>query len=120
MSEIRVELAPEFKGETVVLLAMDGGGLAAFISAVAEAIQGRARTSSQLRHAGAIHLFAVEDGKADVELQKAHITWRFSPSKLAEVLEKLEAMKASPGPCHQYVDIASPAETLVLSRDEYV
>ena len=35
MSEIRVELASEFKGETVVLLAMDGEGLDAFRSALA-------------------------------------------------------------------------------------
>lgn len=120
MSEIRVELAPEFKGETVVLLAMDGGGLNAFTSAVAEAIQKKPGSSSHLGHAGATHVFAVEDDKADVELQPGCTTWRFSPSKLAEVLEKLEAMKASPGPCHHYVDISSPVETLVLSRDEYV
>jgi hypothetical protein len=120
MGEIRVELAPEFKGETVVLLAMDGGGLNAFTSAVAAAIQKKPGSSSQLSHAGATHVFAIEDGKADVELQKGCTTWCFSPSKLAEVLEKLDAMKASPGPCHHYVDISSPAKTLVLSRDEYV
>lgn len=116
MSEIRVELAPEFKGETVVLLAMDASGLDAFISAVAQAIQ----KGSGAPYASATHVFAIEDGRADVELQKGSTTWRFSPSKLAEVLEKLEAMKASPGPCHHYVDISSPVETLVLSRDEYV
>jgi hypothetical protein len=120
MSEIRVELAPEFKGETVVLLAMDGSGLDAFISAATEAFQKGPGASSQLKDTGANHVFVIEDGRADVELQKGSTTWRFSPSKLGEVLEKLEAMKASPGPCHHYVDISSPAETLVLSRDEYV
>ena len=73
-----------------------------------------------MMHAGATHIFAIQDGRADVELQKGCATWRFSPSKLAEVLEKLDAMKASPGPCHHYVDVSSPAETLVLSRDAYV
>jgi hypothetical protein len=104
----------------VVLLAMDEGGLDVFRSAVSEAIQKEQGSSSQLMHGGATHIFAIEDGKADVELQKGHATWRFSPSKLAEVLEKLDAMKASLGPCHHYVDISSPAETLVLSCDEYV
>ena len=120
MSEIRVELAPEFRGETVVLLAMDEGGLDVFRSAVAKAVQTEQGSSSQLNHAGATHIFAIEDDKANVELEKGRATWRFSLSKLAEVVEKLDAMKASPGPCHHYVDIASPVGTLVLSRDEYV
>lgn len=119
MSEIRVELAPEFKGDTVVLLAMDTGGLDDFRATVAQAIQ-KAHGSLQVMHADVTHVFAIEDGKTDVELKQRHVTWRFSPLKLTEVLEKLDAMKVSPGPCHHYVDISSPAETLVLSRDEYV
>ena len=116
MSEIRAELVPDFRGETVVLLAMDSDGLDAFRSALARAAQ----QPSQLTHDGTIHEFAIEDGNAVVELQAGHVTWRFARSKLAEVVEKLDAMKAAPGPCHHYVYISSPAETLVLSRDEYV
>jgi hypothetical protein len=116
MSEICVELAPEFKGETVVLLTMDSDGLDAFRSALAKAGQ----QPSQLIHAGTIHEFAIEDGNAEVELQAQHVTWRFTRSKLAEVIEKLDAMREAPGPCHHYVDISSPVGTLVLSRDEYV
>lgn len=119
MSEIRVELATEFKGETVVLLAMDRDGLDAFRSALARAGQ-KQQASSQLTHGGTIHEFAVEDGNAEVELQTGRVNWRFARSKLDEVIEKLDAMRAAPGPCHHYVDISSPAETLVLSRDEYV
>lgn len=120
MSKIRIQLASEFRGEAVVLLAMDQGGLNEFSSAVSEAIQGRLGYSSQLRHADGNHVFALKDHTADIDLQPCCTTWRFSTSKLAEVLEKLNAMKSSPGPCHHYVDIASPTETLVLSRDEYV
>ena len=119
MSEIRVELAPEFKGDTVVLLAMDKGGLDDFSATVAQAIQ-TVYGALQVMHADVTHVFSIEDGKADVELKPRHVTWRFSPSKLAEVLEKLNAMKVSPGPCHHYVDISSPAETLVLSCDGYL
>jgi hypothetical protein len=119
MSEVRLELVPEFKGDTVVLMAMDKSGLDDFRAAVAQAIH-KAHGSLQVMIAEVTHVFAIEGGKTDIELKQRHVTWRFSPSKLTEVLEKLDAMKASPGPCHHYVDILSPAETLVLSRDEYV
>jgi hypothetical protein len=119
MSTIRVELASEFKGETVVLLSMDKGGLDDFTATVAQVVQ-MAHGSLQVMHVDVTHVFVVEDGKAAVELKPRHVTWRFSPSKLAEVLEKLDAMNMSPGPCHHYVDISSPVDTLVLSCDEYV
>jgi hypothetical protein len=120
MSEIRVELVPEFRGDTVVLLAMDRGGLDAFRAAVAETIQNKQVCLSKLMHANVTHIFAIEDDKASVESQKGFVTWRFSLSKMAEVLEKLDAIKVSPSPCHHYIDISSPAQTLVLSCDEYV
>jgi hypothetical protein len=99
---------------------MDGNGLDGFTSAVAAAIHKEPGSSCRLGPSGRTHVFAIEDDKADIELQQGCATWRFTPSKLAEVLEKLEAMKASRGPCHHYVDISSPAENLVLPRDEYV
>jgi hypothetical protein len=120
MNEICVELVPGFKGETVVLLAMDKGGLDIFRAAVAETIQKKQLSSWKLMHANVTHIFAIEDGKAKVELHEGLATWRFSLSKLTEVLEKLDAMKVSSGPCHHYIDISEPAQTLVLSRDEYV
>jgi hypothetical protein len=36
-----------------------------------------------------------------------------------EIISKLESMSKNGGPCHQYVDILEPADTLVLSQDEY-
>jgi len=118
MSEIRVELAPDFKGESVVLLAMDGDGLDVFSAVVAQLLQA-GRGVLQLEHAGVTHVFNIEDG-ADFEFTEKHVDWRFSSPKFTEVLEKLDAMKDSSGPCHHYVDISGPVETLVLSRDEYV
>lgn len=119
MSEIRVEFAPEFKGDSVVLLAMDKDGLKDFSATVAQAIQ-KAHGSLQVMHADVAHVFAIEGGKTDIELNSRQVTWRLSLPKLIEVLDKLDAMTVSPVPCHQYVDISSPAETLVLSYDEYV
>ncbi len=116
MSEIRVELATEFKGETVVLLAMDSDGLGTFRSALAQT----GKKPSKLFHAGMIHEFALTDGNSEVELQAGHVKWCLAQSKLDELIEKLSAMEKAPGPCHHYVDISRPAETLVLSRDEYV
>ena len=119
MSDIRVEFVPSFKGEAVVLLAMDVGGLAVFTAAVAQAIQTQ-QGSIEMVHAGVTHIFSLGHDTAEVDIQENQIAWRFPPSKLIEILEKLEAMKKSPVPCHHYVDISIPAETLVLSRDEYV
>ena len=119
MSEIRVELAHDFKWEAVVvLLAMDGDGLEAFRSALARAGR-KQRRSSLLTHAGTIHEFAIEGGNAEVELQAGRVIWRLAQAKLAEIVEKLNAMDKTLGACHQYVDISSPAKILVLSRDEY-
>lgn len=49
MNIVRVELAPEFKGEDVVLLAMDGAGVTTFITALRDAEQ---RGASELEHDG--------------------------------------------------------------------
>ena len=119
MSEIRVEFVPDFKGEAVVLLVMDGGGLDMFTAAVGQAIH-KQQGSIEMVHADVTHIFSVGHDTAEVDIQESQVTWRFPPLKLIEILEKLEAMKVSPVPCHHYVDISIPAETLVLSRDEYV
>ena len=41
MNIIRAELAPEFRGEDVVLLAMDGAGVTTFLTALRGAEQRR-------------------------------------------------------------------------------
>ena len=46
--------------------------------------------------------------------------WRFDDAKLAEMLNLIEPLVDTEGPGHQYVDeLNSPAETLILSVDEY-
>src|SRR5436309_1068866 len=111
MSEIRVQLTPEFKGGTVVLLAMDADGLDAWRSALARAEQNVGALST-LIHAGMIHKFAIKGEESSVDLQDKQVTWQFSRSKSGEILEKLDTMKASLVPCHHYVDISAPVETL--------
>jgi hypothetical protein len=119
-SSVRVEIASGFKGETVVLLAMNANGLTAFMSAIVDAIRPRDGEPLQVAISGVSHIIAVKNDRADVELRPSKVTWCFSAAKLGEIFGKLEAMKWAPGPCHHFVDITSPAETLILSRDEYV
>jgi hypothetical protein len=117
MNIIRVELAPEFRGEDVVLLAMDGAGVTTFVTALSDAEQ---RGSSQLDHDGVIHQFVMQEGAADIELGANRVVWRLDHAKAVEIVEDLTVMSSNDRPGHNYVDISSPTNTLVLSRNEYV
>jgi hypothetical protein len=118
MNVIRAELLPDFMwGDDVVLLAMDGAGVATFLGALSEAEQ---RGASQLEHDGTTHQFVMQAGAADVELGENRVVWRLDHAKAVEIVEDLTVMRDSGGPGHNYVDISAPTNTLVLSRDEYV
>lgn len=120
MSVIRVHLVPEFHfGDDAVVLALDGDGVADVLAAINEAIR---VGSSRLQSAGVTHEFRIESGFAAVELNPTHVLWRLDGAKADEIAGDLEALSGTDGPTagHFYVDIATPAETLVISRDEYV
>jgi len=117
MNIIRVELAPEFRGEDVVLLAMDGAGMATFADALNDAVR---LGSSRLKHGGVMHEFVMQVGAADIELSKNRVVCRLDRTKAVEIVDDLTAIRDGDGPGHNYVDISSPTNTLVLSRDEYV
>ena len=117
MNIIRAELAPEFKGEDVVLLAMDGAGVTTFLAALRDAQQSG---TSRLEHDGVTHQFVMQADAADVELDEDRVVWRLDHAKAAEIVEDLTAMSTDDRPGHNYVDIYTPTNTLVLSRDEYV
>jgi hypothetical protein len=117
MNIIRVLLAPEFKGEDVVLLVMDGAGVTTFINALGDAEQ---RGSSELEHDGVTHQFVIQAGAADIELGEDRVVWRLDHAKAVEIVGNLTVMSGNDGPAHDYVDIAAPTNTLIVSRDEYV
>ncbi|MGE2734901.1 hypothetical protein [Mycolicibacterium vaccae] len=118
MSIIRIELANGFMfGDDVVLLAMDGDGVADFASALRSALQ---RGSSELEHSGLRHEFSIEAGQSAVELGAHRVVWRLDQAKASEVLDVLNVLGEHGRPGHQYVDISQPTDTLVLSRDEYI
>ena len=118
MTIIRVELLPDFMwGDDVVLLAMDGAGVATFADALNDAVR---LGSSRLEHGGVMHEFVMQAGAADIEMGEDRVVWRLDPTKAVEIVDDLTAMRDADGPGHNYVDISTPTTTLVLSRDEYV
>jgi hypothetical protein len=64
--------------------------------------------------------FVIQVGAADIELGEHRVVWRLDHAKAVEIVAHLTAMTSNDGPGHDYVDIVTPTNTLVLSRDEYV
>lgn len=121
MSIVRVNFLPEFHfGDDAVLLTVDGDGLEAFGAALNHAIIHR---SSQLRHDGDEQEFYIESGASSIEISPGQVVWRLDEAKAAEIADDLAVLSTPRAggktAGHFYVDITSPAETLVISRDEY-
>ena len=114
---LRVEYMSAFHfGDDVVLVALDGAGLDAFVVALDEADhRGDWRVELDER----THLLRVEAGAADVGLHDDRVEWRLDRAIIVDMVDKLAAMRQAGGPSHHYVDIAEPVGTLVLSLDEY-
>lgn len=123
MSVIRVNFLPEsYYGDDAVLLTLDGGGVDEFKAALSDA---QRQESSRLEHDGVTHEFRIEPGKADIELEPTHVVWRLDHAKAAEIIDDLAVLSdkgsgGGPTSGHFYVDMSTPTETLVVSRDEYV
>jgi hypothetical protein len=118
MSVIRVNFLPEFDyGDDAVLLTMDGAGMDTFRTAISDAID---RGSSQLDHDGVTHVIQIEDGAADIDLEETRVVWHLDLAKAREILDDLDVSSRKGRAGHNYVDISTPAPTLVVSRDEYV
>jgi hypothetical protein len=121
VSVVRINFLPEFYlGDDVVLLTLDGSGVDKMKAAVAEAQNNR---SSRLLVDGVIQEFYIEPGAATAELTPARVVWRLDADKAAEIADNLAALSiprdGGTTAGHFYVDIRSPAPTLVISRDEY-
>jgi hypothetical protein len=84
MTIIRVEFAPDFRGEDVVLLAMDGAGVVAFAAALKDAAE---QGSSQLQHGGVTHEYLIQADAADIDMDDIRVVWRLDPAKAAEIIE---------------------------------
>lgn len=84
MNAIRVKHVRDFKGEDVVLLAMDGAGLATFLAALRRATR---HGSGRLQHRGRVHDFVLEAGAADVALTDDRMVWQLDRAMVVEIIE---------------------------------
>lgn len=120
MTTFHAGFFPDFHlGDSVVLVGADRDGMRIFQSAVRSAHEG-GEGAFELH--GVQHRVVQQGGAADIEFEWQTIVWRFDDAKLVEILDLIPSLidKESPGG-HQYVDcVHSPAETLILSVDEYV
>jgi hypothetical protein len=83
--------------------------------------QAEQQGSARLAHGGTIHQFLIEPGAADIEFHDGTVVWRFDHAKTAEIIELLTEITESANTAgHHYVDISTPAKTLVLSHNEYL
>ncbi|MGE2833728.1 hypothetical protein [Mycobacterium sp. SMC-4] len=113
-----MEVAEGFMfGDDVVLLSLDRGGVSEFGEALRRAVQ---HGSWLLEHSGFRHEFLISAGRSAVELDGCGAVWRFDQAMVCELVDALNALGEKDGPGHLYVDISEPADTLVVSRDEYV
>lgn len=122
MSVIRVNFVTDFYyGDPAVVVTLDGAGVDEMLAAVQSAVS---KGSSVLEHEGVVQEFHLEPDAADIEMQPTRMVWRLDVAKATEIAEYLETLR-TPDPRvthsgHQYVDMVTPIETLILSRDEYV
>ncbi|MET4428637.1 hypothetical protein [Mycolicibacterium sp. 624] len=120
MSVIRANYLANFHyGEDVVLLTMDRAGVFEFRAALREAER---KGNSRLDYGGGTHEFHIQPGATNIELQPTHVVWRLDQGRATEISENLAVLgEGEQHAAHQYIDeMLSPAEVLILSRDEYV
>ena len=122
MSVLRVNYVTNFYyGDPAVVVTLDGAGVEEMLAAVQAAVT---EGASVLKHDGVIQEFRLQPGAADVDMEPTRIVWRLDAAKATEIAEYLDSLR-TPDPRsvqsgHQYVDLVTPIETLILSRDEYV
>ena len=118
MATFRVGYFSDFDaGDAVVLIGADRDGMRIFKSAVRSAHDDGA-ASFDLNETK--HRVVRQDGAADIELEPQNVVWRFDDAKLTEMLRLIEPLIDIEKPAHNYLDdLNNPAETLILSVDEY-
>jgi hypothetical protein len=119
MSTVRLKRLSDFKGDDVVLLAVDDGGLAAFVAALMAALQ--TGTSRMQRRERSHEFVTVDDGTTHIAIDDACALWRLDRVKARKIIAKAKVLGVDGQSGHHYVDeISSPATTLVLSLNEYL
>jgi hypothetical protein len=116
MAIFRVGFFSEFDcGYDAVLVGADRDGMHMLQSAVRSA---RDNGSANFEVDTIEHHIIRQDGAADIELGPENVVWRFDDAALTEMLDLIEPLVEIIKPAHNYLDLNSPAETLILSVDE--
>ncbi|HXS84181.1 MAG TPA: hypothetical protein VN741_00905 [Mycobacterium sp.] len=115
MAKLRVEPFEDI-GVPAILLNTDRDGIRMFQMAVSLAHD---NGESTFEFDGITHQVVREDDAADIEIGPRRVVWRFDDAALAEMLDLMVPMVNSTTPGHQYVDLKSPVEVLVMSQYEY-
>jgi hypothetical protein len=118
MTIFRVGFFSEFDcGDDAVLVDADRDGMRMLQSAVRSAHD---NGSANFEVDTIKHHIIRQDGAADIELGPENVVWRFDDAKLVELLNLIEPLVDIIKPAHNYFDdLINPAETLILSVDEY-
>jgi hypothetical protein len=102
-------------GYDAVLVGADRDGMRMLQSAARSA---RDNGSASFEFDTIKHHILRQGGAADIELGPQNVVWRFDDAALAEMLDLIEPLVDIIKPAHNYLDLNSPAETLILSVDE--
>jgi hypothetical protein len=115
MAKLRVEPFENI-GYPAILLNTDREGLGLFLTAVGQACENGEAT---FQFDQITHRVLRQSGAADIELGPQKVTWLFNVDALSEIIEFAKSMLENSRPGHQYINLNSPVEELVISLDEY-
>jgi hypothetical protein len=118
MTIVYIEKLSGFRGDDVVLMSFDRKGLAVFsdlfrLSLPSEFIPEHPSSIKKI-------IFEISTQSNEIKFENEVIRFRITQSKKSEILQKLIEMRSTSVPCHDYIDIDKPVDTLVLSVDEYI
>jgi hypothetical protein len=117
---VRVQFVREFyQGDDVVLAMMAREGLHALETAFRKAGRDSTGQTFLLKSGNQEQRIKVSGGPAQVLSDEMCVTWELPRATLEHLADKLKGMTEASVPCHNYVDIDEPAQTLYLSVDEY-
>lgn len=118
MSKLSISRRDDFKGDGVLLVAVDIAGLDHLQNALRRAVTAGVGGRELLQAETVLEVSVVDAGHT-VQLHANRTVWRMSSEKLDEIADKLMSLRESPRGGHHYVVIDGPVQTLFLSVNEY-
>ncbi len=119
MPTMKMALLPEFRGEPVVLVAADKEAYAILRDALKEALLSTEQEANALIGGTPHTIHVCRCNARTIVISAAKVEWHFNSAGLQSLIDMMNSIVTSKVPCHQYLDISGPAQTLVLSYGEY-